>query len=206
MDVFIDNDAFVTQQSTLDRIIAEAAEHVKPSGRIIVEVRLDGRTLSDADLTEAQPRDADADEVQLITADPYELARQTLLEVRDRLDDAREAQQRAAEKLQADNAAEAMDDIRVAMEVWQQAQDSALKSAQLLDLPLDSLQADGRSVSQIITLLAGRLAQLRDQLNARDWFGLADTLGYELDAAATQWAAMIDTVCDHIKKMKDDRH
>lgn len=206
MDVFIDNDAFVTQQSALDRIIAEAAEHVKPSGRIIVEVRLDGRTLSDADLTEAQPRDADADEVQLITADPYELARQTLLEVRDRLDDAREAQQRAAEKLQADNAAEAMDDIRVAMEVWQQAQDSALKSAQLLDLPLDSLQADGKSVSQIITLLAGRLAQLRDQLNARDWFGLADTLGYELDAAATQWAAMIDTVCDHIKKMKDDRH
>ncbi|MAE61952.1 MAG: hypothetical protein CMJ49_11430 [Planctomycetaceae bacterium] len=204
MDVFIDNDPFTTSHTQLGRIINDAADKVAPARRIIVEVRLDGDALDDDQLAAAEPNDVTADEVQFITADPYELARQTLLEVQDRLDLARDAQQRASVKLQADNAAEAMDNVREAMAVWQVAQDSLLKSAQLLNIPLDDIESDGRSASQTITLLAGRLAQMGEQLNARDWIGLADTLGYELDATVDQWSAMIDTVAQHILQLKQD--
>ncbi len=204
MDVFIDNDPFTTSHTQLGRIIHDAADKVAPTRRIIVEVRLDGDALDDDQLAAAEPNDVTADEVQFITADPYELSRQTLLEVQDRLDLARDAQQRASVKLQADNAAEAMDDVREAMAVWQVAQDSLLKSAQLLNIPLDDIESDGRSASQTITLLAGRLAQMGEQLNARDWIGLADTLGYELDATVDQWSAMIDTVAQHILQLKQD--
>ena len=204
MDVFIDNDPFTTTHDRLGPIIDQASRHVAPTGRIIVEVRLDGDALTDDQLGAADANPLTADEVQFITADPYELARQTLLEVQDQLTNARDAQQRAAAKLQADNASDAMDDIRQAMAIWQVAQDSLLKSAQLLGIPLDDLESDGRSASQIITLLAGRLAQMGEQLAARDWLGLADTLGYELDETVGQWSAMIDTVAQHILRLKNE--
>jgi hypothetical protein len=202
MDVFIDNDPAQLTGANLGDLIASARAKLETTSRIIVEVRVDGRTLSAEEfdaLTDSQPA---AEEVQFITADPYSLATVTLGEVRDALTTARQAQQQAAELLQSDNAAQAMDHIRHALAVWQQAQQALLQSAQLLDVPLDDLTVADRPMAELVDELGELLNQVREQLTAGDFLGLADTLAYPLTDALDTWAALIDAMCGKIEEKR----
>ncbi len=203
MEIFIDNDAAELSGSTLGEMITAARKHLEPTGRMVVEVRLDGRTLNAAEFDEQCDETMTAEEVQFITADPYELARQTLLDVRDALGDAREAQQKAAEQLQADRATEAMDSIRQALGVWQQAQQSVLQSAQLLNVSLEDIQVGARGVAAVVDELSGMLTQLREQLGNQDFLGVADTLAYPLAEAVDTWCELIDAMCARIAEKKN---
>lgn len=202
MDVFIDNDPAQLAGASLGDLIASARAQLETTGRIIVEVRVDGRTLSAEEfdaLTDTPPA---AEEVQFITADPYSLATVTLGEVRDALTTARQAQQQAAELLQSDNAAQAMDHIRHALAVWQQAQQALLQSAQLLDVPLDDLTVADRPMAELVDELGELLNQVREQLTAGDFLGLADTLAYPLTDALDTWSALIDAMCGKIEEKR----
>lgn len=203
MDVYIDHESFDTQATTLGGVIAAARDRLSGSGRLIVEVRLDGETLPSDELEEHHEQAITADEVQLITAEPYELARQTLLDIKEALSKLREDQQRGAELLQADRPADALEPVREALQVWQQAQQSVLQATRLLGLELDGVHVAGRSAPQIIVDLADRLKTVRARLLASDWIGLADTLAYELDETAQVWSLMLDTICDQIRQRKE---
>jgi hypothetical protein len=202
MDIYLDHDRFDTDATTLGGLIAAARDRLSDSGRMIVEVRFDGDTVPSNELETRHDQDIKADEVQLITAEPFELARQSLLDVRDALAGVRENQQRAAELLQSDKPAEALDAIREALQVWQQAQETVLQAGRLIGLGLDHTEVNGQRVPSIIESLAGRLKTVREQLLANDWIGLADTLGYELDETIDTWVAMIDELASQIKAKK----
>ncbi|MDH3583494.1 MAG: hypothetical protein OER86_04695, partial [Phycisphaerae bacterium] len=186
--VYIDDTPFPTDATDLAGIIRSARPKVDPTGRLIVEVRLDGDVVEADDLDEVQNRPLDAEEVQLVTAEPYALARTALLEVQDTLPAAREAQQEAAELLTADDTETALQHVQVALGVWQQAQMSVQNATGLLEMPLDDITVDDQAVSRIIEQLAEQLRQLREQLLASDWLGLADTLGYELEETVGRWS------------------
>lgn len=202
MDVYIDNDLAELAGANLGDLIAAARARLEPTGRLIVEVRVDGRTLSAEEfdsLCDSQPA---AEEIQFITADPYALATITLGEVHDALTTARQAQQQASELLQSDHAAAAMDHIRHALGVWQQAQQALLQSAQLLDVPLEELTVADRPMTDIVDELGNLLNQIREQLTAGDHLGLADTLAYPLTDALDTWAALIDAMCTRIQQTR----
>ncbi len=203
MDVYIDNDAAELVGSTLGDLLEAARKQLDSEGRLVVEVRVDGQTLTGTQFEESCEQPVDAEEVQFITAQPHELAKQTLLDVKDALADAREAQEQAAELLQSDRAVEAMDHVRVALTIWQQAQQSLLQSAQLLNVPLDEMKVGERGVADIIDELTELLNQVRDQLTGGDHVGLADTLAYPLADALDGWSALIDVMCERITAMKD---
>jgi len=205
MEVFLDHDPIQTEATTLGGVIAAAREQLSDSGRLIVEVRLDGETLPSDELEDRHEQTIEADEVQLITAEPFELARQTLLDVKEALAGVREDQQQAAALLQEDKPAEALAAVREALQVWQQAQQTVLHAGRLIGLDLDQLEVDGKAVPAIIEALADQLKAVRDQLLANDWVALADTLAYELDETIDTWAAMIDRICELILERKAER-
>lgn len=204
MDIYLDHDRFDTDATTLGGLIAAVRDRLSDSGRAIVEVRFDGDTVPSDELETRHDQVIEADEVQLITAEPFELARQSLLDVGEALAGVRENQQKAAELLQSDKPAEALNAIREALQVWQQAQETVLQAGRLIGLDLDHTEVNGELVPAIIESLAGRLKTVRDQLVANDWIGLADTLAYELDETIDTWVAMIDVISDQIKAKKED--
>mgnify|MGYP006300455585 CR=1 FL=1 len=203
MDIFLDHDRFDTDATTLGGVIAAARDRLSQSGRMIVEVRLDGNTVPSDELESHHDQPIDAEEVQLITAEPFELARQSLLDVKEALAGVRDDQQKAAELLQSDQPADALNAIREALQVWQQAQQTVLQAGRLIGLDLDHTQVEGQPIPEIVDHLAEQLKTVRDQLLANDWIGLADTLAYELDEAIGTWSAMIDELSNQIKARKD---
>jgi septation ring formation regulator EzrA len=201
MDVYLDEERLAINPTTLAEVIEHVRQRIADGDRVIVEVRMDGQSLTEEQLDACEQQPLECDEVQLVTADPYELARQTLEQIREALLQVKDAQQEAANLLQSDQAAEAMEHVRDLLQVWQQAQQSVLHSAQLLGLSLDEIRVGERDLPQIVDQLSTALGDIRQQLSARDWIGLADTLAYPLDEAADAWCAMIDVLCEQI----DDR-
>lgn len=186
-------------------MIDAARERLEPTGRIVVEVRVDGRTVTGEDLDDLLDRSAEAEEVQLVTADPFELAQTTLEDVKESLGLARDAQQQAAEGLNADDAAAALEHVRTALGVWQRAQLAVQQTARLIGLPLDEMTVGGRPLPEVIDGLAQQLAVIRDQLISSDWIGLADTLGHEMDDTAATWEEMLDAIMERIGDTKNKK-
>lgn len=204
MDIFIDNDVFDHEAKTLAAAIDAARAKVLQVNRLIVEIRLDGRTLSEAEMDELADQEEAGEEVQLITADPAELCLDALRDVRGRLAQAREAQQQAAQKLQADQADAALQDVAAALTAWQQSQQAVAQSAQLLNITLEQLSVGERPVPQIIEELADRLTATREQLVGGDWLGLADSLAYEMDEAAEEWDALLGVMIARVEEKRQD--
>lgn len=73
MEVFIDSDLLETDQVTIGGIIEAGKKAVEPTGRMIVEVRVDGTPLTDDQLDNDLATTPEAEEIQLVTADPVEL-------------------------------------------------------------------------------------------------------------------------------------
>ena len=199
MHLFLDNDSIDTDATTLGQALAEARTHLGDSGRVIVEVRVDGQTVPEQELSDRHDAQIAGEEVHLITADPRELARQALSDLSRALQANADKQRHAAALLRDDQAPQALDEVRESLNVWSQAQQAILQSAQLLSLPLDDWQVDGRSIPQIVEELAEQLRAVREQLIATDWVGLADSMEYELVDSIETWTRMVEEVMRRIE-------
>jgi len=191
MAVYLDDQASELGGPTLGAVIDAAKADLDATGRIVVEVRVDGESLTGSQL-DARWDDAVANrEVKLYTADPASLAIEPLEQVRDRLGDAHTLQADAADLLQQDRGAEAFAKVAEAMSVWQQAQQTVSQSARLLRLDLDNLAVEGRTVPELTDQTLAQLQQLKALLESGDPVGLADALAYEWPELTTRWEAMI---------------
>lgn len=202
MQVYLDSDPFQTQAKTLGSVVAEVREHLSRLGeqKMIVEVRLDGRTVASSELDRLHDQPIEAQELALITANPVELARQTMLDVIEALVQMRERQKQAASLLRSDHPGAALEHVRDALTVWSQVQQSVLQSVRLLGLPLDEQKVEGRGAIELVESLSTQLKAVREALIAGDWLALADTLEYDLDEQAEMWTVLIQQLCDFIKR------
>jgi hypothetical protein len=199
MDCFVDDEAVPLAGGTLDQLFEAAQSHLSDSGRVIVDVVVDGESLSGEQLDQPQQIATADREVRLYTADPRALAVDTLKQVRGRLSEAEQAQQQAAEQLQQDQPSEALQQVSQAIEVWLQTQQAVQHSAALLGLDLDSLTVDQQPASTVIQSLADQLHQLKDALNNGDTVSLADALAYEWPETVQQWDTLVQGMIQRIE-------
>jgi len=206
MQIQVDGEPMDVEAETLGQAIAAVRDRLSESGgeRVIVEVQLDGQTLGEDDVADRHDQPLADSQLALVTAEPYELARQTLLDVGEALAAAKDQQQRAADLLRSDQPRDALDHVKSALTTWQQAQQSVQQSAQLLDIDLDRITVDNRPAAEIVDELAESLRAVREQLVGSDWIGLADSLAYDLDDAAGTWTKLVDALADHIRSIKPD--
>ncbi len=204
MAVYLDDEQVQLEGVDLASVLASAKDRLAPSGRVVVEVHVDGQPVVGDDLDEKQQVDPLEAELRLYSADPRELAVATLQQVQEKLDDAAEAQLRAAELFQQDQQNEAMAEVGRAVTVWQQLQQAVLTSSQLLDIDFDTKTVDDQSVSQITDGLLGQLRSLREMLSSGDSVALADALAYEWPETVERWDRFIAEMIRWIEEGSDD--
>lgn len=192
MDFFIDDKPFACSARDLGEALAAAQKPVEQAGRIIVEVRIDGRPVEDETLAKPSGVALSAQEVQFVTANPADLVGEALLSAAAMLEDIRSTQREAADLLTTDEPAKALEHIRAALQAWQHAQQSVQQSAALLRIDLDTLSVNGRQVAAVIDELAAKLHAIHQQIVSRDWVGLSDSIGYDLDACAQTWVELLN--------------
>ena len=202
MPIYLDDQPVQLSGVDLASVLDSAADHLRASWRIVVEVTLDGEPLVDEQL-ESRRHDAVADgELRLYSANPRDLSRTTLEAVLGRLDAVAQRQREAADLISSDQQNEAMTALTQAIEGWQQSQQVVIQTASLTATDLSTLDIDGASAQEVIEQVITMLQVVRDTIEARDMIGLADTLAYEGPALIKQWQKLVTALIERIDESK----
>jgi len=199
MTVYFDDEPTDLAADNLAALLETASDRLAADGRIIVEVVLDDEPFGFERLDEAQDIPVGPRDVRLSTANPSELAVQTLYALQDAMEGLRETQNLAAEKLQEDKPAEAMQTLHQALEVWMQAQQAVLDSARVGGIDLEAIKVADRPASEIINRLVEMLHELKDTVEAGDTVALSDALAYEWPDMIDRWQQLVGALIERLE-------
>ncbi len=200
MPVYLDQQPVDLTAPTLGQLLAAAREHLAgDSGRVVVEVVVDGQPIPEAELDQRLTDPLDQQEVRFATADPKALAVETLQQVQTRLLEGEQLQQEAADLLQRDQTQPALQKVGQSIEAWLQVQQAVLQSTVLLGIDLDQLDIDGQPAHALTTHAVEQLQDIKTFIQANDTVALADALQYEWPETTEKWNRLIDTLITTIQ-------
>lgn len=199
MAILLDDVAVDLPGESLSAVLEAAQRQLDPSQRVIVEVQLAGQTLDSEQLEQAMDAPVADQQISLYSASPGDIAIATLGAVRDRLNEAKSIQDEAAELLQQDQAAEALEKVSLLIEIWLQTQQAVIQSATLMQVELSSLTADDQTMGAVAQDLVQKLVDLKQAIVSKDTVGLADTLSYEWPETVDRWDALVSNLIARIE-------
>ncbi len=204
MPVYLDDQVVELGGGPLSSILRAASDRLRPDGRIIAEVRLDGETVPAEEFETRPLPDVASADLRLYSANPRDLAIDALEHVRDRLAAAREIQAAAADLLQQDKAAEALAQVGEANDAWIQAYRAVLLAADAGGIDLNTLRVGGDPASSCVIDLVRSLTGLKETLTHHDTVALADALAYEWPGTTDRWDALVAAMVDELER--GERH
>ncbi|TVQ54873.1 MAG: hypothetical protein EA377_04465 [Phycisphaerales bacterium] len=194
MQIWLDTEPCDLQADSVGTAIAACASLAEERGRMIVEIEVDGESWGQQQLEQPECLGRVAGEVRLTSAEPRDLVQQTFTDAVAALEEAETMQTRAAEKIQADQQAEAMEEIREVCGIWLAVQQAVQQGTELIDVDLNELKVNDTTAPAIIEQLRKQLMIIREQLEAQDHLALADTLLYDCPAVIQNWRDMLDSL------------
>ena len=186
MAIFLD-DQEIKLGTALGAVLDAAGKRLSATGRVVVEVQLEGKTLGADALAGQRELNLAGSELRIYSADPRELAISTLVAVREQLAEGRTAQVEAADLFQQDQFGPAMKRLGQAMEIWNHTPEALMKSAMILNFTEQQIAPDGRTLSRLSSDLLASLRNLRDLIDAKDTVSLADALAFEWPQILDHW-------------------
>jgi len=183
----------------LGALLEAAKKRLEPTGRIIVQVEINGQALIGAELAKHRDDPITNATVSLASADPRELALSTLEQLQAYLKDAGENLHQAGEMFQTDRGAQAMRELGKAMDVWHQLPQALIQAATLTKVNLDSLLTPPSTMTALTSDLADKLRMLHEHLKNGDLVALADALTYEWPMLVATWDQLI---VNFVKKLR----
>ena len=193
MSVTVDHELISIEELGL-RTVGQVLSHVQRENRLVVNLLIDGEE-PDLDTIGVVKRSALADHTIFIeTAEPRQVALDALDEVEDQLSEADRLKGDAVDLLGRGAVEKAMQKLSGCFSTWQNAQESVLKTAQLLRIDLDIMRVDDRSLSQMVGEFAAQLRQIKTSLEARDFVSLCDILTYETTETSDRWCIALQTI------------
>jgi hypothetical protein len=125
------------------------------------------------------------------TAEPRSMALEVLAEVEQQLNEADRLKSEASDLLLRNQNVKAMERLSGCFSTWQHAQESVLKTAQLLRIDLNTIHIEGRPLTGLLGEFTGQLRQIKSALENRDFVSLSDILLYETTETTSQWRAAL---------------
>ncbi|MDQ3440556.1 MAG: hypothetical protein M3478_09435 [Planctomycetota bacterium] len=191
MSVTVDHRPLAAENLGLKTLGQVLAHLQKDSNRLVVHVLIDGEEPDFDHLPQVKQSPVSGHTVFIETADPRQMAIDVLDEVEAALDEADRLKNEAADLLQRNQNAPAMEKLAGCFTTWQHAQESVLKTAQLLRIDLALIRAGDGTMQQLFEEFSRQLKQIRTSLENRDFVTLGDLLLYETTETSTQWRSAI---------------
>lgn len=204
MHIYVDDNPYAVSGlagKTLRQIAMDIRQDLAGKKRMLVAIYTDGRLVPSDELEAVLDSPAGRyEKVDFQSAVPQTLAREVLRHAREMVAEAAPLCQQAGELLSGGQTARAMELLGNCIGVWNQVQESLVKSAGLLGLDLARLQVEGGNVNDLMEDFAAQLRQVKEALENRDYVQLSDILQYELPDVAPRWQTLLDQVVEHIDK------
>ena len=198
MTIYLDDQATPWKVDNVGQAIAAAMERLS-GDRLIVDVRLGPKSLKGDELDACQSQPIGDDDLHLYSANPKELATDTLEQIRIVLSEASGTLQEAADLLQRDEVASAMAMVAESISTWMQTQQAVQRSAALVGVDLEQMTVDGAPVRVITDGILTQLRELKQLLQDNDTVGLADSLAYEWPQRLESWDRLVEALIDEIQ-------
>ncbi len=180
------------------RTVGQVLTHVQRPNRLVINLLIDGEE-PDLDMIGSVKRSPLAGHTIFIeTAEPKQIALDALDEVEQQLSEADRLKSDAVELLQIGSVEKAMQKLSGCFSTWQNAQQSVVKTAQLLRINLDSMRVDGSTLSEMVDEFASQLRQIKVTLESRDFVALSDILTYETTQTNERWRQALDALRQRI--------
>lgn len=207
MPVLLDSAPLTIPEPSLAMALDAARSAAEARGRVISEIRLDGRPVADEALAAIAGRPLDpASELRFTTADPVELVAASFGDAVAGLERVRAHQSAAARAIQTGSFDRALPDLSEAFTIWETARRVLSDGCSLLGINPDSLHVEVHgeqvSVAGAIRLLVSRLVELKRALGAQDWCGISDVLAYDLPGDAELWRGMLGALADKLPDLR----
>lgn len=193
MSVTVDHESFEAESLGL-RTIGQLLLYLQQSGRLVVQFLFDGVSPDVELMSTLRKEPLDGHTLYLETVDPRELAVDVLDQISQHLSDTDEIRRGIVNLLREGALAKAMERLAGCFSVWQQTQDTILKTAQLLQLDLNHVRWEQGSLGELLEEFKAQLGQLRIALQDRDYVTLADVLAYEMSQTAQKWQFAIESL------------
>ena len=193
MSVTVDHRPLAAENLGL-KTLGQVLAHLQKDNRLVVHVLIDGEEPDLDHLPKMKQSPVEGHTVFIETADPRQMAVEVLDEVASQLDEADRLKTEAADLLQRNQNAPAMEKLAGCFTTWQHAQESILKTAQLLRIDLTLVRASKLSMHELFNEFAKQLKAIRVALESRDFVTLSDLLLYETTETSAQWRDAIATM------------
>lgn len=197
MPTFLDDKVLSLERPTVAGAIEAAVTEAGRRGRIVVEATAGGEPLPEG-MLEHPPEDPVPDDLRFVSVEPKALIRVTLMDARDALDQARQAQTRSAELIQSGKLEQSLEPLGEALETWRIVRDAVDKSMSLLG-PAGAEMPSAAGLPALIGRLTERLEEVKRSLAGQDWSALADALAYDMDEQAGEWKDMLAGLADALR-------
>ena len=180
------------------RTVGQVLTHVQRPNRLVINLLIDGEE-PDLDMIGTVKRAPLAGHTIFIeTAEPRQIALDALDEVEQQLSEADRLKSDAVELLQIGSVEKAMQKLSGCFSTWQNAQQSVVKTAQLLRINLDSMRVDGSTLSEMVDEFASQLREIKTTLESRDFVALSDILTYETTQTNERWRQALHALRNRI--------
>jgi hypothetical protein len=198
MAVTVDHQPLLVDQLGL-RTVGQVLSHLARVNRLVVHVLFDGCEPDPARLGTVRRETLEGHELFIETADPRQLASDALSEVGAQLNEADRLRVEAADLLQRGTPFKALEKLSGCFSTWQHAQESVLKTAQLLRLDLDGLLVGETSLNELLAEFTQQLREIKRALEHRDYATLGDVLRYETTRTSEQWKGALEALKERIR-------
>jgi hypothetical protein len=175
--------------------VGQVLSHVqRDNNRLVVQVLIDGQEPDAGELPALRQRPLDGHTLYIETADPRRLALEVIEDVCQQLWEADRLKNDAADLLQKNLVARAMEQLGSCIRIWQHAQDCVTKTAELLRIELATITVDAQPLPLVLEEFAGQLRSIKSALEERDFVILGDVLLYETTQTTDDWLSALGSL------------
>ena len=193
MSVTVDRRPLEAEQLGI-RTVGQLLSHLQRDNRLVVHVLIDGQEPDLSQLPTVKKIPIRDHVLFVETADPRELVLAVVSEVETQLEEADRLRSEASDLIVRGQNQKAMEKLSGCFTTWQAAQESVLKTAQLLRLDLQEVDVEGERLSDLVRAFAVQLRSIKGALENRDFVLLNDILTYEADQTSAKWKMALGAI------------
>jgi|GEM_PF-1767314 len=198
MQIWIDNTQ-QTDATDLGDALEQARIHAESSGRLIVDILVDGQPATD-ELFEDQPEGLGSiNELRFTTADTSAIIAETAQTAIESIELLKADQEAGAQQIRAGELEDAMQTLQAIMEGWLAMRDVVDQITQIAQIDISSVKVGNETGSDSVQSLSNALAEVRETLQNEDWSSLGDVIEYDLNELAGKWATLLQSLIQSVQ-------
>jgi hypothetical protein len=198
MSVTIDHEMLAVESLGLNTV-GQVLSHVSRANRLVVNLLIDGAQPDLAAIGEIRQSSLLGKTLFIETADPRGMALDVLGEVEKQMDQADRLAGDCVDYLRQEKTSDAMSRLAGCFTIWHHAQESLLKTAQLLRIDLERISVGDRSLQDVVGEFSEQLKLIKSSLEDRDYVTLADVLTYDTATTTANWREALKAMQRTIK-------